>query len=88
MSRARELRPEDEGTYFCHLGADPAVKMAVHLIVDGRPNVPALGTLYWYHGGGPTERQKKALFVQNTFWFDCGAPGGLWMVLAKSALAK
>jgi hypothetical protein len=30
-----DLRQEDEGTYHCHLGSDPAIKMAVHLIVDG-----------------------------------------------------
>ena len=30
-----DLKAEDEGTYYCHLGADPAIKMPVHLLVDG-----------------------------------------------------
>ena len=35
MIMISDLKAEDEGTYYCHLGADPAIKMPVHLIVDG-----------------------------------------------------
>ena len=35
MIMISDLKAEDEGTYFCHLGADPAIKMPVHLLVDG-----------------------------------------------------
>ena len=35
MITISDLKAEDEGTYYCHLGADPGIKMPVHLLVDG-----------------------------------------------------
>ena len=44
-----DLKAEDEGTYYCHLGADPAIKMPVHLLVDGIPHPHHHPPTHWCH---------------------------------------
>ena len=46
-----DLKAEDEGTYYCHLGADPAIKMPVHLLVDGDHHPQPLHHYHHRHHG-------------------------------------